>query len=78
VEEVMAVTRNEHLAECKKRALKVLETGKLKDAVASMASGLREHPETIDMACEFVTFDGMLAASKGNEESVRRWIMAFK
>ena len=38
--------RQEHLAWCKRRALKHIKTGDLMRAFASMTSDLRKHPET--------------------------------
>lgn len=40
------MTRAEHLAWCKQRALEYVERGELNDAYASMASDLDKHPET--------------------------------
>ena len=40
------MTRDEHLAWCKARALEYLDAGDLVNAVASMASDLTKHPET--------------------------------
>jgi hypothetical protein len=41
-----AVTRAEHISWCKQRALEYVERNELSDAVASMLSDLRKHPET--------------------------------
>ena len=40
------MTRQEHLAWCKQRALEYVDNGDLTNAYASMASDLRKHPET--------------------------------
>lgn len=40
------ITRAQHLAWCKQRALAELESGNIEDAFASMASDLQKHPET--------------------------------
>lgn len=40
------MTRDEHLAWCKRRALEYVAIGDLQQALASMISGLRKHPET--------------------------------
>jgi hypothetical protein len=42
----MTVTRDEHLAWCKKRALEYVDAGDLTNAVASMGSDLKKHPDT--------------------------------
>ena len=39
------VSRDEHLEQCKKRALEYLESGDLKNAFMSMNSDLKKHPE---------------------------------
>lgn len=40
------MTREEHLAWCKKRALEYVDMGQVQSAFASMASDLNTHPET--------------------------------
>jgi len=40
------MTREEHLAWCKKRALEYLDKGDANNAVASMESDMRKHPDT--------------------------------
>jgi hypothetical protein len=40
------MTREEHLAWCKERALAYVDTGDTANAYASMASDLSKHPET--------------------------------
>lgn len=42
------VTRDEHLAWCKERALEYADQGETGNAIASLASDLRKHPETAD------------------------------
>lgn len=44
------MTREEHLAWCKQRALAYADRGEVANAVASMCSDLRKHPETEDHA----------------------------
>lgn len=40
------MTREEHLAWCKKRAHEYLDRGDIENAVTSIASDLNKHPET--------------------------------
>jgi hypothetical protein len=40
------MTREEHLAWCKKRALKYVDEGDLTSAWASMSADLQKHPDT--------------------------------
>ncbi len=42
------ITRKEHLAWCKKRALEYVDRGEFIGAISSMISDLRKHPETVD------------------------------
>ncbi len=41
------MTRDEHLAWCKQRALEYVDAGDLDEAFASMLSDLGKHPETV-------------------------------
>lgn len=45
-----AVTRDEHLALCKRRALEYVDRGDLMGALTSMFSDLEKHPETMGHA----------------------------
>jgi hypothetical protein len=45
-----ALTRDEHLAWCKRRALECIDAGDLTHAVAGMASDLKAHPDTDNLA----------------------------
>ena len=68
-----ALTCDEHLAWCKRRALEYADAGDLTHAVASMASDLKTHPDTdnpSDDRDDYVT-DGDTAA-------VQRWIERFR
>ena len=40
------MTRDQHLARCKSRALEHVGAGDLRQAVAGMASDLKTHPDT--------------------------------
>lgn len=70
------VTRNEHLAWCKKRALEYVDAGDLLNAVTSMGSDLSKHPET---SCNpFLLMVGAMDAQEGDVHAVRRWIEGFR
>jgi hypothetical protein len=73
------VTRAEHLAWCKKRALAYVARGELVNAVASMASDLNKHPETRDesRARDGLILIGAMAAAEHNSGQVARWIVGF-
>jgi hypothetical protein len=67
------MTRAEHLAWAKARALDYVEAGDLASAVASMISDLGKHDElrSIDLA---VLKGGYDAAASGDAERARRWL----
>lgn len=70
------MTRDEHLAWCKERALEYLERGELADAVASMGSDLGKHSET--QCPPALLMVGALAAADHDEKGVYEWIEGFR
>jgi hypothetical protein len=70
------MTRDEHMAWCKARALEYVDRGELVDAVASMGSDLGKHPET--KPSDGLLFIGMFAAADHDTAGVRRWIEGFR
>lgn len=70
------MTRAEHLGWSKQRALEYVDAGQLENAVASMTSDLRKHPETEGMASATTSLLGMLDIRNG-PLAVRRWIESF-
>lgn len=75
----MGRDREEHLAECKRRALEYLDRGDPKEAPTSMMSDLDKHPETaghigITVGVMFMTLPGWLE----KPAEVRRWIEGFR
>ena len=70
------IPRAEHLAWCKQRALEYVDAGDLTNAVASMQSDMRKHPETIASMNVATAAMGFLAVQDG-KEAVRRWIEGF-
>ncbi|MES2712011.1 MAG: hypothetical protein V4653_10545 [Pseudomonadota bacterium] len=70
------MSRDEHMAWCKARALAYLP-GDPTSAVASMTSDLRKHPETnVPMNTTLATI-GMMEIMRG-PEAVRQWIEGFQ
>lgn len=69
------MTREEHLAWCKQRALEYLDIGDLKNAVISMYSDMRKHPD-LGMS-NILGYLGLMTALSGNTDEVRRWIEGF-
>lgn len=73
-------TREEHLTECKRRAMEYVEHGQLLDAVTSMMSDLDKHPETKVASGSVLTMLGLLAAmdaQNGHRDAVVRYIKGF-
>lgn len=69
------MTRTEHVAWCKKRALEYFNQGDLQNAVASMASDMRKHDE-----CQYpalLDHLAMMALINGDRGEVKRWIDGF-
>ena len=72
-------TRKEHLAFCKQRAMEYVASGNLLEAVTSMMSDLRKHPETADTGQTLAAL-GLFAcqqAQSGDREGVIRYIQGF-
>ena len=72
------MTRDEHLAECKRRALEYLDAGDPREAFTSMLSDIGKHPETanhagIRIGVGFMLFPGWI----DNPQEIRRWIVGF-
>lgn len=72
-------TRDEHVEECKRRALEYLDAGDSKEAFTSMLSDIRKHPECENhpgllMGAGFMMLPGWI----DNPREVRRWIEGFR
>ena len=70
------MTREEHIAWCKKRALEYLNAGDPPNAFTSFCSDMRKHPETF-IEPEAVQA-GLLLITQGNAAELRRWIEGFR
>lgn len=69
------MTRAEHLAWAKQRALEYLDHGDLPNAVASMTSDLGKHPD-LQLSMVLNTL-GLMYAVNGDAAGVRSWIEGF-
>jgi hypothetical protein len=69
------VTREEHLAWCKARALEYVERGELEHAVTSFGASLTRHPGT-DFFCRPLIVIGLITVTRG-PAAVREWIEGF-
>jgi hypothetical protein len=71
-------TRADHLAWSKGRALEHVDAGDLRQAVASMGSDLKSHPQTDNPALNGLVMIGLMYAGDGDRAAVRRWIERFQ
>lgn len=71
------MTREEHLAWCKKRAHEYLDQGDLQNAVASMMSDMQKHPETAFDNGDAMSQLGLFSAMSGDRQAVKRYIDGF-
>jgi hypothetical protein len=69
-------TRAEHLEWCKQRAREYLDSGDTMNAIVSMMSDLRKHPET-DKCSNAVAALGLWSAAKQDVNAARRFIEGF-
>ncbi len=71
------ITRAEHLAWCKQRALEYVEAGDLQGAFASMGSDLRKHPDTADHDAQMLGMMLMMNGHLDTQAKMRDWITGF-
>jgi hypothetical protein len=71
------MTRDEHLAWAKQRAHEYVERGQLLEAVTSMISDLRKHPEFDKPIYGSLGLVGAMFEVPKGREAVRRWIDGF-
>lgn len=71
------MTRAEHLAWCKKRALEYVDRGDCAQAFASMCSDLGKHPETVDHIGMKLGMLQMMQGRFGRAADMRRFIEGF-
>jgi hypothetical protein len=71
------MTRDEHLAWAKARALRYVDEGELQNAVVSMGSDLNKHAELTYATNGMLLQLGLLYVRHGDTAGVRRWIEGF-
>lgn len=71
------MTREEHLAWCKKRAMEYVETGHLQDAVVSMLSDLNKHPDLAKSCEKWAGPLGLWALMRKDRQRVVDFIQGF-
>jgi hypothetical protein len=70
-------TRAAHLAWCKQRALAYVDAGDLENALASIGSDLRKHPETADHQGMVLGMMLMMAGHLDTDDKMRKFINGF-
>lgn len=71
------VTRAEHLAWCKQRALEYVDVGDVTNAWASMASDLTKHPETEKHAAIQLGMMMLMSGQLATRDQMRKFINGF-
>jgi hypothetical protein len=72
-------TREEHIAWCKERALAYVDQGDLTNALASMASDTRKHPENdTPTVAALLAFEGVRCVMGDDAAGMRRLIEGFR
>ena len=71
------LSRAEHLAWCKKRALEYCDIGDVNQAYASMASDLGEHPETANHSGIKLGMMMSLSGQLSTPDKMREFIEGF-
>ncbi len=71
------MTRSEHLAWCKKRALEYVDSGELSEAMASMLSDLGKHPELVTHPGKELMVAMMMAGKLSTKKAMREFIEGF-
>ena len=70
-------TREEHMAWCKQRALEYCDLGQPVEAITSMLSDIRKHPETESDAVTSMTMGLLLLGKLRTVEEARKHINGF-
>jgi hypothetical protein len=73
-----ALTRDEHLAWCKRWALEYVDASDLRHAVASIVSDLKARPDTDNPALNGLAMIGMMYVKDGDKAAVHHWIERFR
>jgi len=72
------MTRDEHMAFCKRRDFEYCDHGDARNALTSMFSDLEKHPETANHAGIRIGFQMMLIGALSSVEDARRFIEGFR
>jgi hypothetical protein len=73
-----ALTRDEHLAWCRRQALEHVNAGDLAQSISTMETNLKIRPDTDNPALRGLVMIGMMYVTDGDKASVQRWIERFR
>lgn len=73
----MNIDRDVYLQQCKKRALEFLDRGDVVNAIASMGSELRQHPDFTGIVDQLMVLGLKIAIDRDPVEA-RRFIVGFR
>lgn len=71
------MTREKHLAWCKKRALEYIERGQINEGLTSMMSDMSKHPETACPALDTLTVRLMVIGALSSPDEARKHINGY-
>ena len=71
------MNRQDHLEWCKKRALEYIDAGDLPNAVASMLSDLKKHPDTTTHLGIELGVGLLMMGKLSTGDEVRKYIQGF-
>ena len=72
------MTRSEHLAWAKQRALEYCDRGEIINAWSSLASDLNKHPELETHPAIMTGMEELWSGKLGTKEGMRKFIEGFK
>jgi hypothetical protein len=72
------LTRDEHLAWCRRQALEDVNAGDLAQSISTMETNLKICPDTDNPALRGLVMIGMMYVTEGDKASVQRWIERFR
>lgn len=71
------MTREEHLAWCKKRALEYIDRGEINDGLTSMISDMSKHPETENPTLDSLTMMLLMGGHLSTADAARKHINGY-
>ena len=72
------VTREEHLAWCKRRALEYIDRGQINEGITSMMSDMRKHEETAGSGLEQLAMMMLMSGNLNSVHEARKFINGYR